>query len=59
MWFGNAGRQTAPAFAAFSTSCTSAIAEKAGMRDIKWRFPHFIFPSPKPSPFGEGFFSLR
>jgi hypothetical protein len=31
MWLGNAGRQTAPAFAAFSTSCTSAVAEKANL----------------------------
>ena len=32
---GDAGRQTAPAFAAFSSSCTSAVAEKVGMRVLK------------------------
>jgi hypothetical protein len=32
------GRQTAPAFAAFSTSCTSAIAEKSSPFMFQWAF---------------------
>jgi len=34
---GNEGRQTAPAFAAFSTSCTLIIAVKIGIRALKSR----------------------
>ena len=48
---GDAGRQTAPAFAAFSTSCTSAVAEKVGMRALK---SSGYFPHPSPLPEGEG-----
>jgi hypothetical protein len=39
---GNAGRQTAPAFAAFSTSCTSVISEKVRMRGELKEFALFF-----------------
>ncbi len=43
--------KNAPAFAAFSTSCTSAVTEKVGMRDLK---SSSYSPNPSPLPEGEG-----